>query len=1439
MRPRGWLRDIGRRCAVTATLAWLHTACICHAQQPDAEPGPSHLGVYLNDSFEVRQEIRLLERLEDSGHWIQAGIQVRKLIDQHGDQLVSIGENLYSSVAVHLDRRVSSWPPEGLRAYRDLYEEESQARLDKIRRRPDQQALHELFYQRFSTRAGGQAGLLLAQLHLEAGRFETASSVLERLLTEHSDFADAPPQVLALQVAALHWSGRTAQAREAATRAGARHPEATIQWLGASRALTDVLDEILGTTLQRRQDESEAYLWAAFGGNAARNRIIDSTATVGAAVWSFNYDTESNAADTESEPVAAAQDATRGRFFNHFPAVRLGRVFLHDSSRAWALDIDTGRDLWRYELPELAGREEAVGGDTGPPAIYAPAYHDGRLYVAFGTNDVPYYGYPTSLARSALLCLDADTGQPVWKIGGQQLSPQFTTVQLDGAPVCTEDCLLAVARRRKAFGFEDCLLMCFDRRDGDLLWQTHLGGASAGGYGYRKATVSAPAVSGDTVFVQSNLGTVGAADVHTGLLRWLYVYPQTDVRTSMWSEQVAPWQYNPTIVWKDCVISAPLDLDQVLVLEQNTGRVRFQIPDAQLGGLGTILGVQDDRLCFVGDEVGAWDLARNQLIWSHTVPDDGSFGRGLLLADALLIPTRRHLLQYDLAGTLLHEIPWDTLEARGNLIATPTELLVASSHRLSCYARKDDAFARLRLRIQAAPHDPGPSLDLAEMAFRTGDYTVGIEALQQSIQRAGGLLQIADPVLKRRIFDDAVDFADRLLREAPAQQDQILALFGLAAQCPPDTQSAVLYRFKLALFHEQARRFTDAVGVYRQILTDRSLYEHVPPRAWHQSTDLQALTSERSPSGSTARTAGEMAAGRIAALIQRHGREIYAPYDAKARELLERGIALEQAALIQRVVDAFPNADAAPDALMALGNLHAERGEFLAAARKYKMAKNLYADRVDQADVYARVVTSYLKAGRRRTAAAWLLRAQRRFPHRVVNVDGHPLRFRAWYEELFPSASFAEPPLPRLEPPLVHSCARRFGAEVTILQPRFGHRLTDPSDVYLAYYAGKLILVDPLRDLDLWPQPAPCRVEPALLAVIPGQTGPTPDLPDTTEQKRLPLFLLATRHQVFALDSSKGRPVWTFGRYPADLDLPEADHENFANFNNYAFCENRLVCTQTRGRATALDAVSGQTLWDLELANPALDEPAALSEEYFLYHSMSGGMHLYPLLNAETGELLRVFETPESAGPPVHMALLPEGIALIITAQTCWAYDTDTGLLQWSDEHSGRAFEATIQIGLDGFYISQNSRHIVKRSLDHQRILWTSPSLRPDGGPCQALAASLRGDVLYVVSDEAVLALDIADGRILWEGATGGGANFLTHELAADVLLAVDLQQDEGRSYTAYFYRRQGGRIPANGGVLPLGRFDHLRGIALRDHCLLVADGQTVHVWSEQGRGDD
>jgi polyvinyl alcohol dehydrogenase (cytochrome) len=85
------------------------------------------------------------------------------------------------------------------------------------------------------------------------------------------------------------------------------------------------------------------------------------------------------------------------------------RVFFGDTSaHAYALDLATGRELWRRKVDD-----HALARITG-----SPAYHDGRLYVPMSSYEEAQGAdpqYECCTFRGSLTALDASSGRIVWK----------------------------------------------------------------------------------------------------------------------------------------------------------------------------------------------------------------------------------------------------------------------------------------------------------------------------------------------------------------------------------------------------------------------------------------------------------------------------------------------------------------------------------------------------------------------------------------------------------------------------------------------------------------------------------------------------------------------------------------------------------------------------------------------------------------------------------------------------------------------------------------------------------------------------------------------------------------------------------------------------------------------------------------------------------------
>jgi outer membrane protein assembly factor BamB len=111
----------------------------------------------------------------------------------------------------------------------------------------------------------------------------------------------------------------------------------------------------------------------------------------------------------------------------------------------FCLDARTGREVWRRSSNLPVWGSSVVDGD--------------RAY--FGLGNHGYVVTDDVAPRGALLCVDADTGEPMWRYeaAGSVLGKPAT----DGTHVW--------------FGAQDGFVYCLDRRDGNLVWKQDMGGS--------------------------------------------------------------------------------------------------------------------------------------------------------------------------------------------------------------------------------------------------------------------------------------------------------------------------------------------------------------------------------------------------------------------------------------------------------------------------------------------------------------------------------------------------------------------------------------------------------------------------------------------------------------------------------------------------------------------------------------------------------------------------------------------------------------------------------------------------------------------------------------------------------------------------------------------------------------------------------------------------
>ncbi|MCH7527018.1 MAG: PQQ-binding-like beta-propeller repeat protein, partial [Planctomycetes bacterium] len=867
-------RTVAIQLAIATAIPCAAGWCAGRAHGADNAPPPiatAYADTYVDDSFEVRELLSELATHARRGRWVEASQLVQRIYDLHADRLVQVDAGLYEGVVETLNHVVAQWPKDGLAAYRALFDQAAQDRFEAARRGRDIDALLAILDRYFCTSVGVSIAEATCDLALESADFALAEDACKRVLESHPDRASVADRFagrLAL-IAALTGDVVKAERWASVHRGGAE--EAMIHWMGRAEPLVPLLKTIASDPVATEHSEGE-FFWPVFGGDTRRNREGTFQFEPIVQLWRFDEFPPGSlgpqADPSESASLRRAIEA--GKFLVFNPVAGLGLIFFQDADDVWALQASSGTLVWHFR----GGGDDAsrfASGDGSLPEWHSPTLDADRLYVCLGGESVPYYGYEARANVSALLCLDARTGQLQWRADRLRFGDSLAKMRFDASPLVRHGRVYVVGRRRRTFGFEDCYLLQFRASDGALLHQTHLGSASTGGFGYRRATRSIPALADNTVYVNTQLGTIAAVSARTGRVRWLRLYerePEAEWRQSIRSSsrEIVPWHYNPTICSSKWVVCRPSDAPRVLVIDRQDGRIVHDVHTADLKDMETLLAVRDGTLYGIGEDVFAFDLDSARMIWSQPLPDDaGLYGRGTVASGRIIIPTNTYLCAYDLHDGARSQIPWASGEQGGNLLGIADQLVVAGYDHIALYGRKKDVWDRLHRLMTQSPNDPEPALDLAELAFRSGDLDQAAEVFDQAIQRAGGFVGLTDEAIRSRIFQDCLRFAKAWPKDREALRERVERFYEYAAQCAPDTTAHVVYRFQFAEYLSRQSQPERAVSVYQQILADRSLRD--------------AVGVGELPGGETA---GLAAQKRIHELIAEHGRGVYAPFDAEA-----------------------------------------------------------------------------------------------------------------------------------------------------------------------------------------------------------------------------------------------------------------------------------------------------------------------------------------------------------------------------------------------------------------------------------------------------------------------------------------------------------------------------------------------------------------------------
>lgn len=412
----------------------------------------------------------------------------------------------------------------------------------------------------------------------------------------------------------------------------------------------------------------------------------------------------------ESIPPGGLPVRWRARVLNGWsgPAVANGRVFVTDHKyksnpeveRVLSFDEATGTLLWSHEYPCPYGNMEYGNGPRATPTV-----HEGLVYT-FGT-------------KGHLVCLNAETGEPVWqKDPDQDLHVEIPRYGASAAPLVEGDLVIVAAGARPSG-----TLMAFDLKTGEERWR-----ALDDRPGY-----SAPIVveaAGKRQVVLWTGDNVNGLDPATGQLLWQVPFKAT----------FDPAQATATpVVHKDKLLclaawnrgSMMLSLDR----EKPGATVFWKTRSDPTASISTPV-FRDDKYIYtiIGDgSLACLDPATGDEIWNSRAATSERFGTAHIVTAGdrfFLLNQQGHLISARLTPDGYHETGRMPLiePTAGYRAAGPVVWVHPAFANRHVFTRNDRELICVSLVAEAASAGTAPEISTVESSVLPG--TSGAEGNQ-------------------------------------------------------------------------------------------------------------------------------------------------------------------------------------------------------------------------------------------------------------------------------------------------------------------------------------------------------------------------------------------------------------------------------------------------------------------------------------------------------------------------------------------------------------------------------------------------------------------------------------------------------------------------------------------------------------------------------------
>ncbi len=712
-----------------ATAVVLLLAACAEAGPPALEPATLR-----GESSQTRKRLAEVEQKLLSGKAADAADDLQRILDESGDDLVTLGEGEFRAARWVAHSLLARLPLETLKTYQDRIDQPARKLLDEANRTRDPRPLWQLLDRYFVSRPADEALVLLGDLLFERGEFRAAEGIWRRLLPDAEADITYPNSkadlalVRARITLTLIFRHELARAKAEVVALKAKHPGATGTLAGKTGPLADTLQTFLDTPPKLAADATRGAGWTTFGGGPTRDGRVPGGIP---AAWPGRPSWRAEIPDDDNHPRLALGPPLRPPF--GYPAIADDEVFVASGTRVYGFSMLDGTAT-REPHKTFFGRGGARPNEATPPDTECTlTVARGRLYARLGPSLVRAPSQQRDggfIPDSAIVCLGLETEGKFTELW-QVFPPDEKKIATawEGTPLVVNRRMWAVYAKFEG-GRVTHVVACYDPADTDKpprpAWTAELCDSPLPTID-RRARQELLTLSGRNLVFSSNAGAVVAIDATTGKRAWGFRYPR--VKTAANARSGEP---SPAVAFGGRIFVAPADAEHVYALDAETGRLVWETPGRVEGA--RILGVAAGKLVVTTNgpySIRAFNLDTGsdrvgQGGWVQgTEPGIASYGRGFVTDSVIVWPSREGLYFLNPANGWLKSRRPNALRSPlnqpyfGHVVYADKILVVVTAKEIWFYRAESDTF-------ETEPKPPPEKrfdamIDRAERAAAAGD----------------------------------------------------------------------------------------------------------------------------------------------------------------------------------------------------------------------------------------------------------------------------------------------------------------------------------------------------------------------------------------------------------------------------------------------------------------------------------------------------------------------------------------------------------------------------------------------------------------------------------------------------------------------------------------------------------------------------------------------